>query len=179
MLAESRRLDAAAGTAVPLIQADARELPFAPSSFDVAFTAFGALPFVPDPWRVHAEAARVLRPGGLWAFSTSHPIRWAFPDDPGPVGLTAMRSYFDRTPYVETDDDGAVEVVEFHRTLGDHVADVVRAGLAIERVLEPEWPVGHDGVWGGWSPLRGEILPGTLIVVATKPGTLSLTSAVR
>ena len=31
-----------------------------------------------------AEAARVLRPGGRWVFSVTHPIRWAFPDDPGP-----------------------------------------------------------------------------------------------
>ncbi len=168
MLAESRRLDVATCTVVPLLQADARALPLAPSSFDVVFTAYGALPFVPDPWRVHEQVARVLRPGGLWAFSTSHPIRWAFPDDPGPAGLTAMRSYFDRTPYVETGDDGAVEIAEFHRTLADHVGDVVRAGLTIERVLEPEWPAGHDGVWGGWSPLRGELLPGTLVVVCRR-----------
>lgn len=168
MLAQARRLDDAMGHDVPLVQADARALPFPDASFDVVFTAYGAIPFVPDPWRVHREAARVLRPGGLWAFSTTHPIRWAFPDLPDERGLTAFRSYFDGTPYVELE-DGVLAVAEYHRTLGEHVGDVVGAGLVVERVVEPEWPAGHTRAWDAWSPTRGALLPGTLVVVARKP----------
>ncbi|NKY11101.1 methyltransferase domain-containing protein [Cellulomonas hominis] len=152
--------------AVPLVQADARTLPFPDASFDVVFTAYGAIPFVPDARRVHAEAARVLRPGGRWVCSVTHPVRWAFPDDPGPPGLTAERSYFDRRPYVEADDRGRVLYAEYHRTLGDHVADLVGAGLVLDALVEPEWPEGHDRTWGGWSPLRGRLLPGTAILVS-------------
>ena len=169
MLAAARRLDAAVGTRTPLVQADARELPFGDASFDVVFTAFGALPFVPDTERVHREVARVLRPGGRWVFSVTHPIRWAFPDDPGTGGLTATRSYFDRRPYVETAADGRVLYAEYHRTLADHVADVVGAGLVLDGLVEPEWPAGHDRVWGGWGPVRGARLPGTLVVRAHRP----------
>ncbi|SFJ99791.1 class I SAM-dependent methyltransferase [Cellulomonas sp. KH9] len=169
MLAAARRLDARTGTRTPLVQADARALPFASASFDVAFTAFGALPFVPDTARVHAEVARVLRPGGRWVFSVTHPVRWAFPDDPGEGGLTATRSYFDRRPYVEQAADGRVLYAEYHRTLADHVGDVVGAGLVVDGLLEPEWPAGHDRVWGGWGPVRGARLPGTLIVRAHRP----------
>lgn len=169
MLAAGRSLDAAAGVAVPAIQADARALPFAASSFDIVFTAFGAIPFVPDAARVHAEAARVLRPGGRWVFAVTHPIRWAFPDDPSERGLTATRSYFDRTPYVETDDDGRVAYAEYHRTVADHVSDVVGAGLILDALLEPVWPADHARTWGGWSPTRGALLPGTLIVTAHLP----------
>jgi SAM-dependent methyltransferase len=170
MLAQARALDRRTGTEVPLVQADARALPFADATFDVVFTAFGVIPFVPDPWRVHAEVARVLRPRGTWVFSTSHPIRWAFPDDPGEDGLTAVRPYFDRTPYVEKSSDGRVSVVEYHRTLGDHVRDVVGAGFRIEQLVEPEWPEENRYVWGGWSPTRGALLPGTLILVCRKDG---------
>src|SRR5919107_1345304 len=53
---------------------------------------------------VGAEVARVLRPGGRWVFSVTHPLRWAFSDDPTREGLTVRRSYFDRRPYVETDE---------------------------------------------------------------------------
>ncbi|MBO0920850.1 class I SAM-dependent methyltransferase [Cellulomonas sp. zg-ZUI222] len=169
MLAAARRLDAQTGTRTPLVQADARALPFASASFDVAFTAFGALPFVPDAARVHAEVARVLRPGGRWVFSVTHPVRWAFPDDPGEGGLTATRSYFDRRPYVEQAADGRVLYAEYHRTLADHVGDVVGAGLVVDGLLEPEWPAGHHRVWGGWGPVRGARLPGTLIVRAQRP----------
>ncbi len=165
MLAGAAAIDRRTGRATPAVQADARHLPFADSSFDVAFTAFGALPFIPDADRVHREVARVLRPGGRWVFSVTHPIRWAFPDDPGTGGLTANRSYFDRRPYVELDDAGGVLYAEYHRTLGDHVAELASAGFMIDRIVEPAWPDGHDQVWGGWGPVRGKLLPGTAIFV--------------
>lgn len=163
MLAGALAYDEVTGTAPSLAQADARALPFADDSFDVVFTAFGALPFVADPGAVHREVARVLRPGGRWVFAVTHPLRWAFPDDPGPAGLTVFRSYFDRRPYVELSARDEVLYSEHHRTLGDHVADVVGAGFTLDRLVEPEWPEGHDREWGGWGPVRGELLPGTAI----------------
>jgi len=36
-------------------------------------------------------------------------------------------------------------------------------------VLEPEWPENFTGTWGQWSPLRGEIFPGTAIFVTQRP----------
>jgi 2-polyprenyl-6-hydroxyphenyl methylase / 3-demethylubiquinone-9 3-methyltransferase len=48
---------------------DARDLPFPPNSFDVV-CAMDLLEHVDDPARVIAEAARVLRPGGLFFFHT-------------------------------------------------------------------------------------------------------------
>lgn len=170
MLAAARRIDARCGTAVPTVQADAARLPFADGAFDVVFTSYGALPFVPDAHAVHAEAFRVLRPGGRWVFSVTHPIRWAFPDDPSGRGLTADRSYFDTTPYAERDEDGRVLYVEYHRTLGDQVRGLARAGFVLEDLVEPTWPDENTQVWGGWSPLRGRILPGTAIFRARRPG---------
>ena len=168
MLAAARTLDAATGTTAPLVQADARSLPFSDGAFDVVFTAFGAIPFLPDASRVHAEVARVLRPGGRWVFSVTHPLRWAFPDDPSEHGLTAIRSYFDRRPYVETDQAGDVTYAEYHRTLGDHVREVVTAGFHLERLLEPEWPADNHRTWGGWGPVRGALLPGTAVFVCRR-----------
>jgi SAM-dependent methyltransferase len=154
---------------VPLVQADAAALPLQDACVDLACSAYGALPFVADAGAVHAEVARVLRPGGRWVFSVSHPVRWAFPDSPGPDGLVADRPYFDRTPYVERDEHGAATYVEHHRTLGDTVRGIVAAGLEVVDLVEPEWPEGHSAVWGGWSPMRGRILPGTAIWVCRKP----------
>jgi SAM-dependent methyltransferase len=152
------------GRGVPLVQCDGTALPFADASVDRVFTAYGVIPFVADSARVLREAARVLRPGGRLVLSTSHPVRWAFPDVPGPEGLTARTSYFDRTPYVESD-GGAVTYAEHHRTLGDLVRQVVAAGLVLTDLVEPEWPDRNTATWGGWSPLRGRLLPGTAILV--------------
>ncbi|WP_432545144.1 class I SAM-dependent methyltransferase [Kineococcus sp. SYSU DK002] len=166
MLREGAAEAAAAG--VPLAQCDARVLPFADRSFDVAFTSYGALPFVADADRVLAEVARVLRPGGRLAASVPHPVRWALPDVPGPEGLTATHSYFDRRAYVEADEHGTVTYAEHHRTVGDWVRLLVGAGFTVRDLVEPEWASG-DAVWGGWSRLRGELLPGTLVLVADRP----------
>ena len=104
--AARRPVGAATGIAVPLVQAGAERLPFGDDSFDLACSAFGAVPFVAEPERVMREVARVLRPGGRWVFAVNHPMRWMFPDDPGPDGLTVSQSYFDRTPYLEVDAQG-------------------------------------------------------------------------
>ncbi len=166
-----RGLDAMAtgSNSVPLIQASAEHLPFADASFDIACSAFGAVPFVANSANVMGEVARVLRPGGIWVFAVNHPMRWIFPDDPGPIGLTASMPYFDRTPYVEFDADGIPTYVEHHRTIGDRVREIVGAGLEVRDIIEPDWPEWLDREWGQWSPLRGQLFPGTAIFSCRKP----------
>lgn len=163
-LQHSRRIDEMSGVAVPSVRGTATHLPFGDDSFDVVFSSFGALQFVAEIDRAVAETARVLRPGGRYAFSITHPTRWMFPDDPTEAGLTASHSYWDRTPYVEVDDEtGATSYVEHHRTLGDWVGLLADHGFRLTTLLEPEWPADNDRLWGGWSRVRGTLTPGTAI----------------
>lgn len=66
MIEEAARI----GTARPVQwrQADAMQLPFDKGSFDAVVCQFGAM-FFPDRPHAYAQARRVLRPGGLFAFS--------------------------------------------------------------------------------------------------------------
>lgn len=170
-LQHARRIDEQLGrAALNLVQAEATALPFADGSFDIVCSAFGAVPFVADSALLMREVARVLRPGGRWVFAVPHPLRWALPDVPDEEGLVVRHSYFDRRPYVEQDEDGAATYVEHHRTLGDRVRELTLAGLVLEDLVEPEYPEHLGDVWGGgWSGLRGRLVPGTAIFVTRKP----------
>jgi SAM-dependent methyltransferase len=168
-LSHATELNERSGLHPFLVQGDAERLPFGSEAFDLACSAFGAVPFVADSARLMREVARVLTPGGRWVFSVSHPIRWCFPDDPGEAGLTVRDSYFDRRAYVEQDNRGIATYAEHHRTMGDRVREIVAAGFRLVDLVEPEWPDGHDRAWGGWSPLRGRLIPGTAIFVCDKP----------
>jgi len=166
-LQHSMRIDQEHDAVVPLVCAGAADIPFHNDSFDIVFSAFGALQFIADADALVAGIARVLRPGGRFAFSITHPTRWMFPDDPGEEGLVASQSYWDRTPYVEVDDEtGETRYVEHHRTLGDWVRALAAAGFRLVDLVEPEWPEEHDRTWGGWSRTRGLLTPGTAIYVA-------------
>ena len=166
-LQHSIRIDHEHGTAVPLVCAGAADLPFRDDSFDIVFSAFGALQFIADADALIRGIARVLRPGGRLAFSITHPTRWMFPDDPGEEGLVASQSYWDRTPYVEVDDEsGETRYVEHHRTLGDWVRALAGARFRLVDLVEPEWPEEHDRTWGGWSRTRGLLTPGTALYIA-------------
>ena len=166
-LQHSRRIDEETGISVPSVRGTATSLPYADGSFDVVFCSFGAMQFIADIDAALGEVARVLRPGGRFAFSITHPTRWSFPDDPSEAGLTAATSYWDRTPYVEVDDaSGQVSYVEHHRTLGDWVSVLTAHGFRIVELVEPEWPEDHDRVWGGWSRVRGRLTPGTALFAA-------------
>jgi hypothetical protein len=76
--------------------------------------------------------------------------------------------YFDRTPYVEQDESGHAVYVEHHRTLGDRIRDLTASGFRLLDLVEPEWPAWNTQEWGGWSPLRGGLLPGTAIFVCVR-----------
>lgn len=154
---------------LPAVVADACLVPLADRSVDLVLSAYGALPFVADAGAVLREVARVLRPGGRFVMSTTHPFRWSLPDDPGWDGLRVSMSYFDRRPYVERRPDGTLDYAEHHRTVGDWVRLVRGAGLVLDDLVEPEWPEDNPSTWGGWSPLRGEYLPGTMVLLTHLP----------
>jgi SAM-dependent methyltransferase len=101
-LEHARALMARAGVDFPLVHASAESVPLPDSSFDIVFCDHGAMTFA-DPYRTVPEVARLLRSGGLFAFSHGSPtlsIAWAL--DAERAGDRLVSDYFG----MHTFDDG-------------------------------------------------------------------------
>lgn len=78
-LQHARRLMSEAKVDFPLLEANAESVPLLDASFDTVFCDWGAMTFS-DPYRTVPEVARLLRPGGLFAFATGTPIQFLCED---------------------------------------------------------------------------------------------------
>ncbi len=130
-LEHARSLMREAGVALPLIQASAEQVPIADGSFDVVFCDHGAITFA-DPRRTVPEAARVLRRGGLLAFSHASPILdlcWKL--DADQTGDRLEMDYFGMHRL-----EGP-ETVTFQLPYGEWIALFRASGLEVESLIEP------------------------------------------
>jgi SAM-dependent methyltransferase len=146
---------AAAGAGFPLVCASAESLPFADASFDVVFCDHGAFTFT-DPRLSIPEAARVLRPGGLLAFSHSSPIDgicWEEASD-------SMTPRLQR-PYFGLHREDWTEYVTFNLPYGEWIELFRASGLAVRDLIELRPPVDatstyrdeHDHAWARRWPM--------------------------
>jgi SAM-dependent methyltransferase len=130
-LEHARRLMAEAGVEFPLIHASAEAVPLPDASFDVVMCDHGAMTFA-DPYRTVPEAARLLRPGGLFAFNHHSPIETiCWPLDADQVGDRLALDYFG----MHVIDDG--EDFSFQLPYGEWIRLFRANGFAIENLIEP------------------------------------------
>jgi SAM-dependent methyltransferase len=142
-LEHARRLQRETGIRFPLVHADAQRVPFADRSFDVVFADHGAFSFA-DPYRTVPEAARVLRDGGLLAFSHTSPIReLVTPSDSSHAGERLVRNYFGLHRMAFPDSP-----VEFDLPYGAWVRLFRRCGLVVEDLIEPQPPPDAVSTYG-------------------------------
>ena len=130
-LEHARRLMAEAGLDFPLIHGSAEHVPLPDASFDIVFCDHGAMTFA-DPYRTVPEAARLLRSGGLFAFSHHTPIESiAWPLDSDKVGDRLVVDYFG----MHRLDDG--ETSTFQLPYGEWIRLFRSNGLVVEDLIEP------------------------------------------
>jgi SAM-dependent methyltransferase len=134
----SPRLAAAAREAEPPTQvlvADAARLPLDDACADLAVSAM-ALLNIADLEEAIREVARVLVPGGRFAFVTAHPFA-TWTSARGQLGDD--RPYFAEAVFTEQRErDGlAMAFTDAHRPLSALTGALERAGLTLEALREP------------------------------------------
>jgi SAM-dependent methyltransferase len=130
-LEHARRFMADAGVDFPLVHASAEAVPLSAASFDIVFCDHGAMTFA-DPYQTVPEVARLLRPGGMFAFNHHSPIEticWA--DGEEEVGTTLVKDYFGM--HVLSDEEDTY----FQLPYGEWIRLFRANGFVIEDLIEP------------------------------------------
>ena len=151
--------------------------------FDVVFTTWGVLMWLPDLDRWARIVARMLKPGGWLYLAEAHPAAMVLGDG----GVAGSRLPEAATPYFTREtlilespagyaNDEPLEnarTYEWHHGLGDVVTAVIAAGLRLDWLHEHDavaWPLfgglteGEDGLWRwpgtAWLPLAFSLRAG-------------------
>jgi len=149
--------------------------------FDIVFTSYGALCWLPDLARWAEIAAHFVKPGGFFYIAEFHPLTQMSANRAGTTKLEFEISYFHNTMREDppgpdySDPSKTVSAThEWMYRLGDVVSALAATGLRIEFVHEfagciyPHFPFmkrGGDGLWH----IEGDPIPTIFSIKATLP----------
>jgi SAM-dependent methyltransferase len=141
-LEHAREALATAGLDFPLIHAAAESIPLPDESFDIVFADHGANRFA-DPYRWVPEAERLLRPGGLLAFSGSTPFEVMCWNEPAErMDAKLHLDYFGLHRVEDTDGP-----VQFELPYGAWIRLFRANGFEIEDLREIQPPQGAESTY--------------------------------
>ncbi len=140
-IAEARKLSDRCGVKASWVLSNVIDpVPELDSRFDIVFTSYGTIGWLPDlrPWA--ANIRRYLKPGGRLVFVEFHPVMWMFDNDFTHIAY----SYFNRQTIVEEEQgtyadreaDIKFESHSWNHSLGDVLTALLAVGLRIERFSE-------------------------------------------
>ena len=140
---KARELAASCGLDVRFVAADVSALPKSlPGDFEIAFTSYGALTWLPDLDRWARQVRSKLAPGGALHVVEFHPLISMLGDDGRSVHFGSLG---DRVDFEEHGSYAAPEA-DVHGTsttwnhgLGDVIGAVLEAGFRIERFDELDY----------------------------------------
>ena len=136
MLARAR--DTTRSLTVRYQRADLEQLQLAPQSIDLAYSSL-TLHYLERLPELLATVHQALKPGGRFVFSAEHPIYTA-PARPGFIQDSEGRRIWPLNHYAlrgpRSTDWLAKGVIKQHRTMGDYVNLLIRAGFTIAHLEE-------------------------------------------
>ena len=166
-VAAARRLAEEVGISARFVESDVHDAVAAlgGETFDVVFTSYGVIAWLPDIRRWAEVAASLVAPGGFLYLAEIHPASQVFDDEPGVEDLRVGYPYW-TTPdaplrfeesgtYADYDADIRLPEHVWLHGLGDLVSALIDAGLVLEFLHEHAFTVfqqfafleRHDDGW--------------------------------
>jgi SAM-dependent methyltransferase len=110
--------------------------------FDIVFTSYGTIGWLPDLDKWAAIISHYLKPGGIFYIAEFHPVVWMFDDD-----FTHIKYYYDNREVIVTENQGTytdnetksdIKVKEYgwNHSLAEVFTALLNAGLSIESFNE-------------------------------------------
>jgi SAM-dependent methyltransferase len=108
--------------------------------FDIVFTSYGTIGWLPDMQKWSAVVDHFLKPGGLFIMAEFHPVLWMFDDrfqhiqhryfNDGPINETETGTYAEKQVPLEFD------TITWNHSLGEVVGNLLSRGLVIDALQE-------------------------------------------
>jgi ubiquinone/menaquinone biosynthesis C-methylase UbiE len=181
----ARELAGKTGLDARFIQSNLYDLPrVLQEEFDVVFTSYGVLPWLPDLEEWGRIIYRYLKPGGRFFIVEQHPTAMILDDRPGSDPLHVHYPYFRQSEperftqkgsYAAPEADFDSVTFEWFHSMADILGAILRAGLRITSFEEypfacyralPSMEEGADGFWR--LPAGSPDLPFTFALGAVK-----------
>lgn len=132
------------GTNTKFLISDVYELPqILDKKFDIVYTSYGTIGWLPDLEKWAKVISHFLKPGGKFVFVEFHPFVWMFDDD-----FTHVKyNYFNEKPIVETYEgtyaDQSADLVQDYVMWNHPISEVLNAlidsNLTISSFQEYDW----------------------------------------
>jgi SAM-dependent methyltransferase len=162
----ARSLAVEMGIEATFVLSDLSELPQnLTGPFDVVFTSYGALPWLPD-LRVWGQVvAHFLKPGGIIGLVEAHPLLMTLDDTRADRDLRVTYPYFVQPEPLRFEQQGSYAApeapvrsisFEWMHSFSEIIGSLLEAGLSLESLAEHRllaWPFfawmerGEDGFW--------------------------------
>lgn len=185
-IAEARRLAAEVEVEARFIESEIYALPeVLDGTFDVVFTSYGALCWMPDITRWAEVAASFVRQGGFLYVAEMHPAAMTLSDEPGIRDLRIAYPYWTGNVPLRFEEEGTyadydapIKLPEYvwSHGLGDIVSGLIDAGLVLEflhehdRTVYQQLPFMRRGADGWWRlPTHMPALPLLFSLRASRP----------
>lgn len=143
-VAAAESLAAAAGEEVRFICCDIYALPaYLEEDFDIVFTSYGVIGWLPDLGQWAGVISRFLKPGGTFVFVEFHPVVWMFDDDFREVGYRYFNSgaliESENGTYADRDAPITQEYVCWNHGIGEVVNSLLQHNLIIKDLAEYDY----------------------------------------